>query len=151
MSSQSISFQPASVIKKLPWSFDKKAALGLLLILVTFSLVGWLYLGQASIITSSTLRIDKLRQETDLLERQNVDIALEIAEFESINHIETRARELGLGPTQPTNIRYLAVQNYPAPAPVDELEASLETPTAETSSGKMWLNSAAAWITGSSE
>jgi hypothetical protein len=74
MASQSISFRPAAVIKQLPWGLDKKAALGLVLILVTFSLVGWLYLGQASVITSSTLQIEELQREINLLSQQNAEL-----------------------------------------------------------------------------
>ena len=43
MASQSISFRPTAVIRQIPWSLDQRAAFGLLLILITFSLVGWLY------------------------------------------------------------------------------------------------------------
>ncbi len=85
MSSQSISFRPAAVIRQIPWSLDKKAAIGFLLVLVTFSLVGWLYLGQASIITSSTLQIEKLQQEIKLINQQNAELVLEIAKLESFN------------------------------------------------------------------
>lgn len=106
-----ISWKPEQVVRQLPWHFDSKAALGLLLILATFSLVGWLYLTQASAVTTTRYRIDELRLELDHLQNQNAALALEIAQLENLGRIETRARELGLGPT--TNVRYLVVSSYP--------------------------------------
>ena len=48
-----ISWRPENVVRQLPWRLDSKAALGFLLILATFSLVGWLYLTQASAVTTT--------------------------------------------------------------------------------------------------
>ena len=147
MASQSINFRPAKVVKQLPWSLDRKAALGFLLILVTFSLVGWLYLGQASVITSSTMKIDSLRQEIDLLNHQNSELTLEIAELESITRVEARARELGFAPTNPANIRYLSVPNAPAPAP-EVATTSSENQAFESAPWQAWLDLLAAKIVG---
>jgi cell division protein FtsL len=147
MASQSISFRPAKVVKQLPWSLDRKAALGFLLILVTFSLVGWLYLGQASVITSSTMKIDSLRQEIDLLNHQNSELTLEIAELESITRVEARARELGFAPTNPANIRYLSVPNTLASAP-ELFASSAQGQTPESSPWQVWLDVLAAKIVG---
>ena len=85
----------------------------MVLILVTFSLVGWLYLGQASVITSATLEIERIQQEIDLVHQRNIELALETAELESINRIEAGARELGFAPTNPASVRYMPVRNYP--------------------------------------
>ena len=106
-----ISWKPEQVVRQLPWRLDSKAALGLLLILVMFSLVGWLYLTQASAVTTTRYRIDELRLELDHLQNQNAALALEIARLENLARVETRARELGYGPT--TNVRYLVVTSYP--------------------------------------
>jgi cell division protein FtsL len=147
MASQSISFRPAKIARQLPWSLDRKAALGFLLILVTFSLVGWLYLGQASVITSSTMKIDSLRQEIDLLNHQNSELTLEIAELESITRVETRARELGFAPANPANIRYLSVPN----ALDSEVGASItssENQAFKSAPWQAWLDVLAAKIVG---
>ncbi len=106
-----ISLRPKNVIRQLPWQLDSKAALGFLLILATFSLVGWLYLTQASAVTATSYRIDELRLELDQVGKQNVALTLEIARLEALPHIEARARELGFEPT--SNVRYLEVANYP--------------------------------------
>jgi hypothetical protein len=116
MSSQTmISWRPNNVIQHLPWKLDSKAALGFLLILATFSLVGWLYLTQASAVTTTSYRIDELRLELDQLRNQNAAIALEIAQLQALSAVENRAWELGFRPT--ANIRYLAVENYPVAQP----------------------------------
>ena len=53
-----ISLRPENVIRQLPWRLDSKTDLGFLLLLATFSLVGWLYLSQASAFTTTSYRID---------------------------------------------------------------------------------------------
>ena len=106
-----IGWRPDNVIRHLPWKLDRQAALGFLLILAVFSLVGWLYLSQASAVTTTSYRIDELRLELDQLENQNAALTLEIAELQAISNVERRAKELGLTPTN--NIRYLSVSNYP--------------------------------------
>ena len=112
-----ISWRPNNVIRQLPWKLDSKAALGFLLILATFSLVGWLYLTQASAVTTTSYRIDELRFELQQLENQNTAIALEIARLQALTYVEKRAWELGFKPT--TNIHYLAVDNYPVATPTE--------------------------------
>ena len=121
-----ISWRPENVIRHLPWRLDSKTALGFLLILATFSLVGWLYLTQASAVTATTYRIDELRLELDHINNQNAALALEIAQFESLSRVEQRALELGLRPTQ--NVRYLSVTSYPTSADT-YVNSLLETPT----------------------
>lgn len=113
MSSQSISFRPAALIRQIPWSVDRKAALGLLLILVALSLVGWLYLTQASYLTATTFRVEELRTELAGVQRVNAALELEIASFEALPRIEQRAKELGFGPSR--EVRYLAMAHYPDP------------------------------------
>jgi cell division protein FtsL len=148
MASQSISFRPAEVIRRIPWSLDKKAALGLVLILITFSLVGWLYLGQASVITSSTLRIERMQQGIALVNQQNADLSLQIAELESLTRIEVRARELGYAPTDPANLRYLPVNNFPAPETEDDISRIARTPNPRETVWQLWLDSFVAWVLG---
>ena len=123
-----ISWKPENVVRQLPWRLDSKAALGFLLILATFSLVGWLYLSQASAVTATRYRIDELRLELDQLENQNTALSLEIAQLENLSWIEMRAHELGLGPT--TNIRYLPVANYPLSPQAESDEFGMRDETA---------------------
>lgn len=106
-----ISLKPENVIRQLPWRLDSKAALGFLLILATFSLVGWLYLSQASAVTTTSYRIDELRLNLDHVKNQNAALILEIAELEALSRVETRATVLGFQPVE--GVQYMTVANYP--------------------------------------
>src|SRR5262245_49314290 len=119
MSSQTmISLKPQNIIRHIPWRLDSKAALGFVLILITFSLVGWLYLTQASAVTTTSYRIDEMRLELDQIKNQNATLILEIAELETLSRVEARARELGFEPT--TAVHYLSVPNYPVAMEAEE-------------------------------
>ena len=119
-----ISLRPENVIRQLPWRVGSKTALGVLLILAVFSLVGWLYLTNASTVTATSYRIDELRMELDQIRNQNAAIILEIAELEALARVELRARELGFQPS--TDLKYLSVANYPASQEKNEAEESLK-------------------------
>ncbi len=152
-----ISLRPENVIRQLPWRLDSKAALGFLLLLATFSLVGWLYLTQASAVTATSYRIDALRLELDQIKNQNAALTLEIAQLEALSRIEVRARELGFVPT--TNVRYLPVANYPMPLEpekptfsVVQSDRALDRDRAEFDPAMWWtdtLDNFAAWLEGS--
>ncbi len=148
MASQSLGFRPQNIFRQIPWSVDKGAAIGSLLILVTFSLIGWLYLGQASIITSSTLRVDDLRQEIHLLTQQNNELVLEIARLESIAHIEGRAKQLGFRPTDASQIRYLMIDTpIVLENQASEQEISI-LPQPNGSFWDAWATNFKAWVAG---
>jgi hypothetical protein len=118
MSSQPIiSFRPETVIRQLPWRLGSKTALGFILILAIFSLVGWLYLTNASTVTATSYRIDELRLELDQLRNQNATLILEIAQLEALSRVEARARELDFEAT--TNVKYISVAQYPRPSELE--------------------------------
>lgn len=149
-----ISFRPEAVIRHIPWRLDSKAALGFLLILATFSLVGWLYLTQASAVTATSYRIDELRLELDQLKNQNAALVVEIAELQALSRVEARARELGFVPA--TNLKYMPVANYPVPSvSIDGVRGTahaantVDTYTAELQGPGWWvekLDTLAAWV-----
>ncbi len=152
-----ISFRPDNVIRRLPWQFDGKSALGLLLLLVAFSLVAWLYLSQASAVATTSYRIDELRQEIDQLKNQNTVLSLEIAQFEALSRVESRARELGFRPAG--DVQYLPVANYPLEsaannsANISDFMAvnPADSYSRGTSAGPWWLDTLdkfAAWLEG---
>ena len=157
MSSQTmISLKPQNVIRQIPWRLDSRAALGFVLILVTFSLVGWLYLSQASVVTTTSYRIDELRLELDHLKNQNAGLILEIAELEALSRVEVRARELGFKPT--TEIDYVSVPNYPVGEELSEstfhstrADVAVEAYVADIEEPSWWverLDTLAAWLEG---
>jgi cell division protein FtsL len=103
--------RPGSLAQHITWRLERKAALGMLLILVTLSLIGWLYLTQASSLATISFQIEQHRAELSKLNQQNAQLELEIAKWESLPRIEQRARELGFGPRN--QVLYLSVPNYP--------------------------------------
>jgi len=151
-----ISLRPENVIRQLPWRVDSKAALGLLLLLAMFSLVGWLYLTQASAVTATSYRIDELRLELDQIKNQNAALTLEIAQLEALDRVEARARELGFGPT--TDVRYVPVANYPLSQEPEKAvlggepaRNSLDSTTGDFDQAVWWTNTldnVAAWLEG---
>ena len=124
MSSQTIHsiqtlLRPGSLAQTINWRLERKAALGMMLILITLSLIGWLYLTQASSLTTTSFQIEQLRAELAAFKQQNAQLELEVAQWDALPRIEGRARELGFGP--PNQALYLPVPNYPAPDPADSV------------------------------
>jgi hypothetical protein len=151
-----ISLKPQNVIRQIPWRLDSRAALGFVLILITFSLVGWLYLTQASAVTTTSYRIDESRLELDQIKNQNAALVLEIAELEALSRVEDRARELGFKPT--TEVRYISVPDYPLSGEEEvpsfhstQTEVGMETYDANIEEPSWWverLDTLAAWLEG---
>lgn len=103
--------RPGHLAQSISWRLERKAALGMLLVVITISLIGWLYLTQASSLATISFRTEQLRDEISLLNRQNAQLELEIAKWEALPRIEQRAYELGFRP--PSQVLYLSVPNYP--------------------------------------
>ena len=77
MSSQTIHsiqtlLRPGSLAQSITWRLERKAALGMLLVLITFSLIGWLYLTQASSLTTTSFQIEQtimpMKEDKTLME-----------------------------------------------------------------------------------
>ncbi|GAB4456412.1 MAG: hypothetical protein Kow0031_37650 [Anaerolineae bacterium] len=116
MSSQTIiSLRPQNVIRQIPWRVGSRTALGFVLLFIMLSLVGWLYLTQASVVTATSYRIDELRLELDSVNNQNAALILEISQLEALQRVEKRALEMGFVPAG--DVRYITVANYPQPEP----------------------------------
>jgi len=103
-------------IEKGVGSLDASTAIGSLLILILVSLLGWLYLTQASQVTTTGYRIYELERERARLQRENAKLMLEIAELERLEDVEARARQLGFVP--PQQVEYLVVTDYPPDHPL---------------------------------
>ncbi len=92
-------------------SLNARTAIGFLLILILVSLLGWLYLTQASQVTTTGYRIYELERERARIQRENAKLMLDIAELERLEVVEARARQLGFAP--PAQVKYLVVTDYP--------------------------------------
>jgi cell division protein FtsL len=82
-------------IKRDPNKLEGRATLGMLIMLVVLSLLGWIYLTQASHVATTGRRIEELQIDKARLEQQNLELMVEIAELESIERLSARAKELG--------------------------------------------------------
>lgn len=150
-----ISLRPQNVIRQLPWQLDSKSAVGVLSMLAALSLVCWIYLTQASAVTTATYRIDALHLELDQLRNQNATLVLEIAQFETLSRIETRARELGFRPT--SEVTYLPVNQFPMLSSTDampywgtsKVQGNLDSYTTAADDSLWWvdwLDTVSLWV-----
>ena len=94
------------------WSLDARTATSLVLCIGVLSLVGWLYLTQASQMATTESQMQHVVAEIEKLERANAQLRYENAQLEVIPRVEAMARILGLGPvhSRPT---YLTVPEAP--------------------------------------
>ena len=102
-------------IEKSIGSLNARTAIGSILIFILVSLLGWLYLTQASQVTTTGYRIYELERERARLQRENAKLRLEIAELERLEDVKARARQLGFVP--PEQVEYLVVADYPPDHP----------------------------------
>ena len=77
------------------WKLQGRTALGILLILGAVSLLGWVYLTQASHVATTSVRVQVLEQRKAEIERENWQLRAQIAEFDSVSRLAARAEELG--------------------------------------------------------
>jgi cell division protein FtsL len=82
-------------IKRDPNKLEGRATLGMLIMLVVLSLLGWIYLTQASHVATASRRIEELQVDKARLEQQNLELMVEVAELESTGRLFARAKELG--------------------------------------------------------
>ncbi len=94
-----------------------------MLCILLFSLVGWLYLAQASQMAATGFHMNETVREIERLERENALLRYKIAELETLPRIEARARQLGLGPM--TRMTYLVIPDTMKAPPMAALSASL--------------------------
>jgi cell division protein FtsL len=94
---------------------DARAAAGVMFILAVLSLIGWLYLTEASYTAATGYHLEMLRAERDRLRRQNAQLAYETALLSTQTQVEKRARRLGFAPVD--EVHYLAVADYPPAEP----------------------------------
>jgi len=134
-------------VKRLNWLTEAQAALGWGLILILAALLGAIYLGQTSRIAGVGRRVQVLQNELESLKRENAALEREIAEAQSLERLRQEAVRLGFVQSQPTDIEYVIVPDYPAdsrPA-ANEVAATatpVPTPVAppETIGDALWLS-----------
>jgi hypothetical protein len=99
------------------WKLRGRSALGILLLMLAVSLLGWVYLTQASHVATTSVRVQELEAEMTRVEQENWQLMAEIAELESVSRLAARAQELGFVMAAADESEFLAMSAQ-APAAV---------------------------------
>lgn len=114
-----------------------RAMIGVLCILAAFALLGWIYLSQASNVAMTSRRVQDLEEQKSQLQEQNLELMVQIAEYESVSRLAERAEALGFVRLSLDEVEFLAVVE-----PRDETAM-----LAATSSPQTWWAQVAAQFT----
>jgi cell division protein FtsL len=136
-------------IKRNPNKLEGRATAGMLIIFLVLSLLGWIYLTQASHVATTSRRNEELEAEKVRLQQENMELMVEIAAYESVSRLAARAHELGFVAVKPQDADFLAVAD-PAPGmpqdaqdKVDQARASDRRHNADAlGPGSSWARSA---------
>jgi hypothetical protein len=90
-----------------------RSALGVVLILGVLSLLGWVYLTQASYVATTSRHLRELEKQKERIEQESFQLMVEIAELESVTRLASRAQELGFVMAYSDESEYLAVVEAP--------------------------------------
>ncbi len=91
-----------------------RSALGVVLILGMLSLLGWVYLTQASYVATTSRHLRELEKQKERIEQENWQLMVEIAELESVSRLASHAQEQGFVMAFPDESEFLAVVDAPA-------------------------------------
>lgn len=103
--------------------WEAQAALGWGIIIVLGALVGTIYLVQASSVAEIGRRMQISQSQLAALKRDNGIIEQQIAESQSLDNLQERARAQGFVQANPDEIEYLVVPNVPAVAEDIDLQS----------------------------
>ena len=110
---------------------EAQVALGWAIILVVGTLIGTIYLAQASRVAEVGRRVQILQNELADLKRENGQMERQIAEAQTLEYLQTRAEQLGFVLSDPEDIDYIIVPDYPAEVVEVEVFDPTPAPTAE--------------------
>ncbi len=101
----------------------------LILLGVVALMMGGLYLAQSTTNITTARDINQLQRERSALLRDNERLRAEIAGYQSIDSLMTRAVTMGFQDAEPNDIQYLIVDNYIYAQPTIIPTAVQPTPT----------------------
>ena len=114
-------------VKRNEGQLEGRATLGMVIILVVFSLLGWIYLTQASYVATTSRRVQQLESEKVRLKQENLELMAEIAELESVNRLSARAKELSFVTAPLEDSQFLVVMDVLPVDPEPENDPSVVT------------------------
>jgi hypothetical protein len=121
-----------------------RSALGVVLILGMLSLLGWVYLTQASYVATTSRQLRELEKQQERIEQENWQLMVEIAELGSVTRLAARAQELGFVMAFSDESEFLAVVEAPP--------AQARAASADGTDEEWWTNVTSqftAWAQGS--
>jgi hypothetical protein len=102
----------AHALRRTRWRPQRQAmALGTLGIFVSI-IIGALYLAQAASTSTLGRQLEDLIVVRNQLEQENERVRAEIAEYQSVPRLLTRAQELGFTQAARSQIEYLTIEGY---------------------------------------
>ena len=131
-------------IKRNPNKLEGRATAGMLIIFLVLSLLGWIYLTQASHVATTSRRNQELEVEKARLHQENMELMVEIATYESVSRLAARAQELGFVALSPDEADFVAVA---APAPGVPQVAPNDTTQARATDRRSGANVSAGPVT----
>jgi hypothetical protein len=128
-------------VKRDPGKLQGQATIGMLIILAVLSLLGWIYLTQASYVATTSRQIQELESEKARLQQENLELMAEIAGLESVGQLSIRASKLGFVSVTPDDADFVAVADAPPVEPPGTGLLDIGTPTSsEVPKNARWLN-----------
>lgn len=100
--------------KRAPSLFEAQSALGWGVVVALLSLLGVVYLSQASQQIASGYHMQVMTFELKELQKDNTYLEAQIAAGQQVEHLRRKAIALGFSPADPEDIEYLPVNDYPS-------------------------------------
>ena len=125
--------QARELARRLGLLTQAQATAGWGVVLILATLLGAIYLNQASKIAAIGRRVQREQAALDLIKRENADLERMIAEAQELDRLDAEARRLGFVPATPADIDYVVIPEYPT-EPVQErvnqepVEVTLDRP-----------------------
>ena len=111
--------QTRDQFKKLNKLTEAQAALGWAVVLILGTLLGTIYLTQASSTATVGRRVQILQNELIELKRENSALEQKIAEAQSLDRLQSEAIRQGFIPANPDDVEFVIVEDYPVGAGYD--------------------------------
>ena len=109
---------------------EAQAALGWGIILIMLALIGAIYLGQTSKIAASGRKVQDMQVELNALREENAVLERDIAQVQTLEYLRQESERLGFVSTQPYDVEYLVIPEYP-PATAVTAPTALQEPLPE--------------------
>ena len=110
--------------KSLFWLTEAQAALTWGVLITLAALVGAIYLFQTSRIATTGRQVQLLQEQLDTIKQENIELERDIAEAQSLERLQSEAIKLGFIRSNPSDVEYLVIPNYP---PTPDMTATPES------------------------